>query len=180
MEIAKKISVGTINGMRGGFVCDYEKSKEPFFAARIVGIASAVETKVTTYGDSLKFTGEFQATNMDGEIVAAPVAYLVAPADGMLKDALISTKQPVRFAFDIYVQPTPKKNPGDRGYEYKVKPLLESKPSDPLGEMLQGLPAPAVKPKQPQLTGTETPDPAPAPAPIAAPAEAEHKGKVKK
>lgn len=161
MQIAKKITIGTINGIRGGFACNWTEGKPEtqaaFLAGRIIGIARSVDAKQTTYGEAARFTGEFRAINQDGEEIAAPTLYLPSPADGLLKSAIVEADGgAVNFAFDIYVQPTPKKQPGDRGYEYVIKPLLETKPSDPLAELAKALPAPAIKPKQEQLPGVAT------------------------
>lgn len=177
MEMMKKMTVGGMNNLRGGFACDYKdgedeaavKSRTPFLAARIFGIARSVEVKTTTYGDSLKFVGEFRGINGDGEEFAAPVAYLVPPADSMLRDALLtSAGAPVNFAFDIFVAPTPKKTAVDRGYEFKVKPLLDTKPSDPLAALMASANAAPIPKKEPAAT----PAPALAAPEAAAPAVA--------
>jgi hypothetical protein len=129
MEILKKMSVGAMNGVTGGFK-DVTESKR---VARILGIVRSIETKDTNIGRSYKFTGEFRGINAEGEEFSSPVCYLPAPADSMLLEAFTASDgQPVGFAFDIFVNPKPKKTPVDLGYEYKIKPLLETKPSDPL------------------------------------------------
>lgn len=184
MQIARKITVGTINGIRGGFVVAEGETR---LVGRIYGMAGAVETKESTYGPYQRFKGEFRAINEDGEEIGAPILMLPEPASGMLAAALAteSGKSGVQFGFDIFVQSTPKKQPGDRGYQYVIKPLLETAPSDPLKALaasLPALPAPAA-PKQAALTGV---DPAmqsaaePAPATEAAPAPAQEKANNKK
>lgn len=185
MQILKKMSVATLNSIRGGF----KDVTETRLVGRIFGIVSGVETKETTIGASLKFTGEFRGINGDGEEFMAPVCYLIEPAAGMLAAAFAGAEgRPVNFGFDIFVSPKEKRSPVDLGYEYQIKPLLETRASDPMLALMSSANAPAIpaKPKQPQLTGIETPAPAPAPteahasAPTAASAEAEHKGKGKK
>jgi hypothetical protein len=188
MEIARKITIAGINGVRGGF--DVKPDAPVTLMARVMGLARKVEVKTTTYGDSLKFVGEFRAINADGEEFAAPVIYLPKPADEMLAEALTEAgENGVQFAFDIFIEPVPKKTPVDRGYQFKVKPLLDTKPSDPLAALMAGLPAPAVRAKQPALPGVDAasekaPEPseekAPDVAQEAAPApEAKGKGKGK-
>jgi hypothetical protein len=134
MEILKKMSVGAMNGVTGGFK-DITESKR---VARILGIVRSIETKDTNIGRSYKFTGEFRGINLNGEEFSSPVCYLPAPADSMLLEAFTASDgQQVGFGFDIFVVPKPKKTPVDLGYEYKIKPLLETAPSDPLLALIQ-------------------------------------------
>ena len=133
MQIAKKISVGGINGVRNGF----KNVAQTTLVARILGVAYSFEHKDTNFGKSLSFHGEFRAVNADGEEVAAPVCYLVSPADTMLAQALTEAKgSSVEFGFDIFVSPKEKRDERDLGYEYKVKPLLEATVSDPLAKIM--------------------------------------------
>ena len=150
MEICRKITVAGINNVRGGF--DVKPETPPYLVARVMGLARAVANKETTYGASLKFTGEFRAINADGEEFAAPVIYLPAPADEMLATAISGAgENGVQFAFDIFIEATPKKTPVDRGYTFRVKPLLDTKPSDPLAVLQASLPPAPVKVKQAAL-----------------------------
>ncbi len=152
MQIMKKLTVGGVNGVKGGFV----GVTATFLAMRIMGIASEAKNKPGLYGDALSFHGEFRAIDQHGEEFAAPICYLPAPADGLLLGAINGAAgQPVNFAFDIFVVPVEKKVPTDRGYEFKIKPLLETKPSNPLGDLMATLPPPAVTPKVPALPAGE-------------------------
>jgi hypothetical protein len=125
--IAKKISIGIINGVRAGF----KNVKEPTHVARIYGRASASEPKDGgTMGISYKFTGDFVGVNADGEETMSPVCYLIAPADTLLVQALKDAQgAAVEFAFDFFVIPNPT---AVLGYEYKVKPVIPVKKSEPL------------------------------------------------
>jgi hypothetical protein len=134
MEILRKMSVGAINGVNGGF----KDVTETRHVARIMGIVRGVETKETNIGRSYKFTGEFRGINEHGEEFSSPVCYLPNPADSMLVEAFTAANgQQVGFAFDVFVTPKPKRNSVDLGYEYKIKPLLETKPSDPLAALME-------------------------------------------
>ena len=161
MQVARKISVGSINGVRSGFKGTTEKT----FVARIVGIASSAEAKESQFGTYWKFTGEFQATNMEGEIIGAPACMLPEPSAGMLAAAVKESNGGVQFGFDFFVVPDEKST---TGYVYQVHPLIESKPSNPLADLLQGVP------ELPKLAAPKSPDAAPAPAesPATAPADA--------
>ncbi len=150
MQVARKISVGGINGVRSGFKGITEKT----FVARIVGIANSADAKESQFGAYWKFSGEFQATNQEGEIIAAPVCMLPEPAAGMLAAQIKEAGNGVQFGFDFFVVPDEKST---TGYTYQTSPLMESKPSNPLEDLLKAVPAlPALPaPKQPALTGTE-------------------------
>lgn len=148
MELLRKITIGGINNIKKGF----KDITEKMLVARVIGVANAFEVIThAQYGDSYKFTGEFRAINGDGEESAAPVIYLVKPVDEMLVAQLKAAEgKPVQFAFDIHVVPD---EGSERGYQYRVTPLMESKPSNPLAELMASLPAPVIKPKQLALAG---------------------------
>lgn len=151
MQIARKITVGGINNVRGGFECKPDESR---LVARIFGMARGSELKESNYGPYMRFKGEFRAINGDGEEFAATILMLPEPASSMLAEAVAGdeTKTGVQFAFDIFVQGMPKKQPGDRGYQFVIKPLLETAPSDPLKALAGALPALQIAaPKQPEL-----------------------------
>lgn len=142
MQIARKISVGSINGVRAGF----KGVKETTLVGRLIGQALAFSTHDGDKGTYQKFKGEFRAINADGEEVAAPVMFLPSPAQEMLANAITEAQgKAVSFGFDVYVVPHPT---AVLGYEYKIKPLLETAPSDPLKQLMAGLPPMEVKPKQ--------------------------------
>ena len=165
--IMKKMSVGGMNGVRGGF----KNITEPTFAARIFGITRSVEIKPTNFGNSLCFKGMFEGINAEGEIHKAAICYLVAPADQMLADELNKPEnagKEITFSFDFFVIPKEKRGPQDLGYEYQVRPLVESKPSDAMSALKSAvtLALPSKK-SEPQGTlqlvddtaGTQTADP---------------------
>jgi hypothetical protein len=146
MEIARKVTIGGINGVRKGF----KGIKEKTFVARILGIVNDARIEDGQLGAYVKFTGEFQATNMDGVVTAAPVCMLPEPASGMLHSAFENSDGSVKFGFDFFVVPD---ESVAIGYKYSTVPLVEAKPSNPLADMLQSMPAlPALAaPKQPEL-----------------------------
>lgn len=145
MEIMKKMSVGGMNGVTAGF----KDVTEARLVARIFGIVRSTETKDTNIGRSYKFVGEFRGVNGDGEEFSSPVCYLPSPADGLLTEAVAAAAgAPVNFGFDIFVSPKPKRTPVDLGYEYKVKPLLDTKPSDPMAALMAAAAPLAIAPKQ--------------------------------
>jgi len=130
MQIERKITIGGINGIRKGFK-DVTESR---LVARILGIASEALREDGALGEYVKFKGEFRAINQDGEEFASAVCFLPKPADDLLESAIKNAGgKSVNFGFDIFVHPN--ENVAI-GYEYKVKPLLETKPSDPLAALM--------------------------------------------
>src|SRR5574337_562883 len=155
MELAKKLTLQSMNKVRGGF----KNVTEPRFVGRIIGIAHNAEAKTTAIGDYWEFSGEFEGTNSDGEIIVAPVCMLPEPAASSLA-TMVGEGGAVKFGFDFHVHPR-----GDIpiGYEFVTKPLLELKPSSLLADMkasIPALPAPkstqAALPDVPQVTHSET------------------------
>jgi len=133
-KILKKVSVATVCNKPKTFFKTLEK-ETPIM--RIFGMARKYDIGTSTYGDYLKFYGEFQAIDLDsGEISMGAVAFLPSPIDALLKaqiDALSEEgKRPVEFAFDISVIPDSKT---EVGFQYRVSTLEETKVSDPLAAL---------------------------------------------
>ena len=150
MEILKKMSIGAINGVRKGFKGVTEKR----FVARIMGIAQSVIVEDGALGTYRKFTGEFKGINADGEEFVSAVCFLPSPVDSLLEASMKDNSgAAVNFAFDISVAP----NDTPIGYEYVVSSLLETKPSNPLAELMAKI-VPlqiSAKSKQAELIGSD-------------------------
>lgn len=156
MQALKKITIGTINGKRGGFTA--KEGDADRVVGRIFGRVDSVATKSSNYGDYLRFSGMIKAINEDRKESFSPVLILPSPADLLLAAALQNDteKMGVQFAFDIVLRAMPKKAPTDRGYEFIVMPLLETAANDPLKALQAALPAlPPAAPKQAALPGTD-------------------------
>lgn len=179
-QILSKLSIKTAVGDTKQFKA-FEKQTP---VLRVIGLVRAKETGTTTYGDFVRFKGEFHATNLlTGEASVSAVCFLPSPVDQMLADVLNGRaegdKNPVEFGFDIDVLPDPAT---EVGYQYRVRTLVEAKQSDPMEDLMAKLnsaaplaiAAPVIKPE----AAAETPQADPAPAADAAPAEAP-KGKAK-
>ncbi len=151
MQVERKLTIGGMNGVRKGF----KGIKEKTFVARVLGIVNSATVEDGQLGAYHKFVGEFQGTNQNGELFTAPVCMLPEPASGMLYTAVQSAEGgSVKFGFDFHVVPD---ESVAIGYKYATTPLLETKPSNPLAEMLASIPAlpQLAAPSQPALTGTE-------------------------
>jgi len=143
-KLAKKIAIGTINNVRGGFKHGkhFDDETANKMVMKIIGIARDYITKTSeTMGDSYGFGGEFMAWNMEGEKVTAPRAYLPEPAQGMLKAAIDEAAEhghapAIEFGFEIRLTADEE---ALKGYVFDVVPLIENKPSTALDSLIQGL-----------------------------------------
>ena len=128
MKLLKKISIGTVNNVRGGL-------KDITGRVRIItiaGIANGYKEKTSeTMGISYAFNGEFRAINRDGEEAAAPVAYLPEPAQGLLKAQLDSVERgtTVEFGFHFFAV---EDATAIKGYYFECVPLMEARASTAL------------------------------------------------
>jgi len=140
MQISRKLSVSVLNNIRKGF----KNVTESRYVGRIYGIARGAVVEEGVNGPYIKFVGEFRGVSPTGEIFAAPVAFLPAPADGLLADAVKGDQHGsgVQFGFDFYIEP---REDVAIGYSYVTKPLMEQKPSDPLAALENQIaPVPAL------------------------------------
>ncbi len=131
MELVTKISIGAINKIRKGFKGVTERKH----VMRVVGIARSAELKISeNMADSKKFVGEFRAWNSEGEEFSSPVMYIPEPAQSLLASAVEAEgHNGIQFGFDFFIVPNENV---PIGYNYEIKPLMESKPSDALSALI--------------------------------------------
>lgn len=131
MKLLKKITIGTINAVRGGL--KNVTGRERVFT--IAGIATGYTEKVSeTMGVSYAFKGEFRGINRDGEEGAAPVAFLPEPAQSLLKTQIdnVPTGSSVEFGFHFYAV---EDATALKGYYFECEPLMEARPSTALASL---------------------------------------------
>lgn len=158
MEMIGKISIKGIGAQPApGSV------KEPREIAKIFGSARQFAVGTTTYGDFVKFKGDFEAINMaTGETFRSNSLLVPQILENMLVQALLDagaragkTKTakdaevqgdpataPVEFAVIVGVRPAGSKDgaaPAGTGYEFTLKPLVELRDSDPLAHLRQAV-----------------------------------------
>jgi hypothetical protein len=133
MELLNKI---TLKGMdtqpKPGSV------KNAVALVRIFGRSQGYKVKTSDYGESLAFTGTFEAIRLaDGAVFRAPKVFLPKQIEGLLGSAHDNTEgEPIDFAVEVGVKPA--KNA--YGYEWTVKPLFESKgPADQLAHLRESV-----------------------------------------
>lgn len=159
MKILKKVSIATVCAKPKAFFKTLE-GEVPMM--RLVGLARRYELGTSLYGEFLKFSGEFSATDLTtGEVSIGATAFLPGPVDALLKlqiDELGNDgKTPVEFAFDISVVPDEK---SEVGFQYRVRTLTESKVSDPLAALAARVGAPKLAAPEPKSAPTFEADPA--------------------
>jgi hypothetical protein len=128
MKLLKKITIGTVNSVRGGL----KDIKGRVRVFTIAGIANGYKEKISeTMGISYAFTGEFRAINQNGEEAAAPVAYLAEPAQSLLKAQLDDVERgtTVEFGFHFFAVEDPT---AIKGYYFECVPLMEARKSTAL------------------------------------------------
>lgn len=128
MKLLKKISIGSVNNVRGGL----KDIKGRVRIITIAGIANGYAEKTSeTMGVSYAFKGEFRAVNRDGEEAAAPVAYLPEPAQGLLKAQLdsIAPGSAAEFGFHFFAV---EDATAIKGYYFECVPLMEARRSTAL------------------------------------------------
>lgn len=180
MEILRKITIKTC----GNF--SIARIKEVMAAAKledgqsvpllkIAGQSTGAKTGQTDKGQFTKLLGSFIGTDMTtGALYQSGQCILPEFIGGTLGSALMGGES-VRFAFQIEAR---RKDNAITGYEFVIKPLIDTKPTDAMAELmsLAGIKAPDA----PALAAPAAPaapaDPAPAPAAPAAPAPTADKG----
>lgn len=133
VKILRKISIGGVNGIRGGFK-NVEEGK-PFLAMSVIGLATGYKEKTSeTMGVSYAFSGEFRAVNQHGEEFMGPVCYLPEPAQGLLKSALDDADRmgSVEFGFDFEVIYN---ETAIKGYEFSTTPKITPQASSGLAAL---------------------------------------------
>lgn len=148
MQILKKISIGAINNVRGGFKAmslfglrpDPENKEGPAISdrervtvMRVAGIVSGYAEKTSeTMGVSYAFKGEFKAINKDGEESVAPVCFLPEPAQSMIKTTLDDGATSIDIGFKVDAL---RNDDSVKGYDFVLMPLIEPRPSNALGAL---------------------------------------------
>lgn len=104
----------------------------------VIGIAIRTETKETNYGDSVLIHGSFKAIRAsDKAVFAAGKAFLPALVTEAIQNGLaMSDGKPIEFAVEIGKKSVEKKD-GTEGYEYTVKPLIDTSVNSPLEQLAE-------------------------------------------
>jgi hypothetical protein len=144
MEILKKISVKTCNAHPAMEIVkvdgkDVTRAKGKQSLLRILGMSNDIKRGTGDYGPWVAFVGAFEATNLvSGEVFQSSICLLPESAAGLLSVAVSKEAgKTVEFALDIGVEPA--NNP--MGFQYTIKPLMESDETDPLRHLKNNITA---------------------------------------
>lgn len=142
MKLLKKIAVAQVCAVDKNF---FKNVIEETPVMRVLGLVRKHEIVTTTFGDAVKFIGEFHAfdlTQDTPEDCVGPVCYLPQPVDGLLLAGLQANPgATLEFAYDISVVPDPKTTVG---YQYRVRSITETAESDPMQALLKRAAATAL------------------------------------
>jgi len=127
MDIVSKI---TVKGICGAL----KEPEKPVKLLQVYGLVRSSEVGKTTYGEYIRFRGNFEAVNLEtGQMYQSGALILPAIAESLLYGAAASLEEgsALRFAFEIGIKPS--KSP--TGYDYTVTPLVEGSENDPLADL---------------------------------------------
>ena len=148
-KIVTKISLKSIGAAPAKNSVEKDK---PVTLAAIYGTANRHESVTTTFGDSTRFIGNFEAVNAEnGQVYRSGKMFLPQIVEELLRDAVDAVENgSVEFALEIGAEHSEK---GNMGYAYTVRPLRKMAESDALAhlraevaEKLKALPAPQNPP----------------------------------
>jgi hypothetical protein len=132
-KFLKKITIGTINGVRGGLKDIHGRER----VGTIIGVANSYKEHVSeTMGISWGFKGEFRAINRDGEEAVSAVCYLPEPAQSLLYAALKdeSRVSGVKFGFEVWAI---EDETALKGYVFELVSMMDPQPSNELAALAQ-------------------------------------------
>ena len=138
MKLVSRISIKNCE-------CDLANAKDKNLnLMQVIGIARKIEIGTSTYGDWVKFRGSFEAVNLQtGEVYSSANCFLPKIAQDLILDGIESLidkgSVEVSFAFQINSKPAN----SAIGYEYEVKPLIETAKNDALEELRKVLELPS-------------------------------------
>lgn len=134
MKLLKKISAGSINGIRGGF--RDIKGRERVMT--LIGVAHDSKQHVNEKDGKVSwgFIGEFRAINRHGEEAVGPLAYIPEPMQSALQAQLKDSGASVEFGFHVFaVEDTT----SVVGYVFECESLIEPKPSNAVAALASRL-----------------------------------------
>lgn len=134
MKILKKITAKDLGAKE---VAErVKKEGKELLVGAIFGIATGGTTGTTDLGPYVKFKGEFMAQNAAGEQFKSGIAILPSVVDEAIAGKLANSDSGVEFAFEISIRP----DPGSVGFKYSVTELIQSRPSNPMVDLMAKLP----------------------------------------
>ena len=121
-DLTRKITVASMNSIRGGWAKPSKKS----FVARFAGKAAYCEEKQTQFGPYAQFGGYFIAWNAKGDRHESNHIILPEPAQGMVRAAIATNNgNTIEFGVDVFIEPD--SDPRNaRGYRFTCATVFEN------------------------------------------------------
>ena len=137
-KISAKSLCPQIKQIIRGLMREEEPSLDPIYIGRIMGVARKADIITNEqYGDSWKFSGEFQGYTIDGTRVIASVCYLPDVIADPLAESVNSGGQSIEFGCDLFIRYD---ETSTTNYVYEVEMLTDVAPSDPLKALESTMP----------------------------------------
>lgn len=129
VNLIKKITLKTIGAQPAPNSIDVTTD-----LCAVYGRADRMELGSTTFGEYVKFKGQFEAQNIaTGEIFQSGELIVPEIVSDLITGAMEANEgQAVEFAFIITAIADKKEGGQGRGYQFTAKPLIEEQKSDPL------------------------------------------------
>lgn len=154
MEIVKKLTLRTMNLGKAVIRKNVTEEAPNASLAKIVGRTTAAQPVQSEQGESIRLIGDFTGVNLlTGEIFSSTVCFIPNFVAQPLANALTESDS-VEFAIEITAKFSEK---SAVGYEFGVKPLLETKPTNAMQALLErsGVALPALTAPDPVEPATQ-------------------------
>ncbi len=130
--VTEKDDAGKQSPVASVFGIHLTKKQGNVAVARVFGRAASCKPKVSDFGESFEFRGNFEATRLsDGEVFKSSKLFLPKVLEALMADALGQSEEALDFVVEIGV----KESGNAHHYEWTVKPLMESKTADALAHL---------------------------------------------
>lgn len=143
MKLLRKITIGGINGSRGGLKDIAGRVR----VMTLLGVAHSSKQHVNPQDGKVSwgFVGEFRAINRDGEECAAPMAYIPEPIQSALQQQIEAGAGAVELCFHVFAV---EDKTSVVGYAFECESLIEPKPSNSVAALASrlGVGLPSVGP----------------------------------
>ena len=128
MTILRKLSAKTICG-------EIEVGDEARNLFSVIGVVTGVRTGMSSYGEWVSFTGDFEAENCEtGEIFTGPQVFVPEPIQSALLERVKNSESPrIELALMVGVKPAD----NAIGYEYITNTLNTMEQHDALNSLRQ-------------------------------------------
>lgn len=147
-KLSAKVLCPNMKTIIRGMMKEEEPSEEPIFIGRVMGVVRKADIQTNDYGDSWKFTGDFQGFDASGVRYVSGICYLPDVIADPLANGLGEVDGTVEFGCDLFIRYD---ETSTTNYIYEVEMLTAVGKSDPLAALEASMPS------LPQLAAPELP-----------------------